>query len=521
MRWSRYFLYTARTAPADAEDPAGQLLARAGALRRLPGGAPAYLPLGWRSLRKLEALVRRELEGAGAVELSLPPDRAAGDRIADLVRSEVRSYRQLPVHLFRIGPEVGDGSPAAGRGRGGRTAGGSSFHASAESLDGTSRAVEAAYRRVLAACALQVATVGAGGGALAFVASSAGGRDEVLRDPGSGRESLRRMAVCGPLEPAPPLAEGAARVAPTPDAHTVADVARCLAVDPRVVVKTLLYETDRGPVAALVRGDREIEEEKLRRAVGAARLALAGAEAVHRWTGAPVGFAGPVGLPDEVRLVADRSIEGLGGFVCGANRPDAHLVGVRLGRDLPRPELHDLLRVRAGDPAPSGAGVLEAWSGVELGWLGVAGVEGLAFTDQAGIERPVLAAGHGLDLDRLLAAVVASNHDAAGIVWPRALAPFEVLLVALDPGDEAVRAEAERLYAELGERGVDVLFDDRDGRPGAKFHDADLLGVPVRVVVGRRSLAEGKVELSRRGDGARVPVERPDAVGRALEVLRA
>jgi prolyl-tRNA synthetase len=517
MRWSRYFLHTARTGSESAAGPgesaARGLLARAGMIHRLGGTDHAWLPLGLSALRKLEALVRRELEAAGGVELATPSERSAAETIVDLARGELRSYRQLPLHLFRLGDEPH-----------GRTASGVSFHATEAGRAEVGRAVEGAYRRVFAACGLEPAAVAAEGGAVAFVAESQSGPDRVLRDAGTGTESTGTTAVCGALPPGPPLPSDDLREVATPDAHTVAEVARFLGVDPRNVVKTLLYETDGGPVAALVRGDREVEEEKLRQAVGASWIELAEPQVVRRLSGAPVGFAGPVGLPEEVRVVADRSLDGIGAFVCGANRADAHLVGARFGRDLPAPPFHDLILARAGDPSPGGGGVLEAWRGVELGRVG--GSVALdrtedppSYTDATGADRPVLVTAHELDLDRVLLAVAERHRDDAGLVWPRAVAPFEVLLVALDPEDDAVRAAAEEIYAGLGAEGVDVLLDDRDQRPGSKFHDADLLGVPVRIVIGRRSLAEGRVELSHRRDREKAPVERGDAVARALALL--
>ena len=223
-------------------------------------------------------------------------------------------------------------------------------------------------------------------------------------------------------------------------------------------------------------------------------------------------------------MVADRSLEGLGGFVCGANRADAHLVGARLGRDLALSGFHDLLLVRGGDPSPRGEGALEAFRGIEVGHILKLGAKysrsmAATYTDETGAEHPMIMGCYGLGIGRTVAAAVEQNHDEAGIIWPRPLAPFEVLLMALNPNDAAVREAADRIYGELRERGADVLYDDRDERPGVKFNDADLLGVPVRIVVGGRSLAEGKVEVSRRRDREKIPVPPSEAVAKALELL--
>jgi prolyl-tRNA synthetase len=567
MRWSQFYLFTTREVPNDAEVVSHQLMVRSGMIKKVAAGIYSYLPIGWRTIRKLEAIVRREMDAAGAVELALPVVQPAelwqetgrweqyghlllrmrdrGERdfcfaptaeevITDLVRREVSSYRQLPFNLYQIGVKFRDEiRPRFGlmRGREFLMKDAYSFHASEESLDETYRAMDRAYRRVFEACRLEYTVVEAESGEIGgsasneFMVLAETGEDAVVRDPVTGYAANVEKAVCGPLAPGPPLAaEELAEVA-TPGKHTVAEVAEFLGVDPRQIVKTLLYETDQGPAAALVRGDREVNEVKLKNVLGAEWLELAGEETVRRLTGAPPGFAGPVGLPAEVRIVADRSLEGLRGFVCGANRADAHLVGARLGRDLALSGFHDLLLVRGGDPSPRGQGALELFRGIEVGHIFKLGAKysqsmAATFADETGAEHPMIMGCYGLGIGRTAAAAIEQNHDEAGIVWHRPLAPFEVLLLELNPkGEEEVRRATERLYGELRERGVDVLWDDRDERPGVKFNDGDLLGVPVRIVVGARGLAEGKVELSHRRDRAKLPVATAEAVAKALELL--
>jgi prolyl-tRNA synthetase len=298
----------------------------------------------------------------------------------------------------------------------------------------------------------------------------------------------------------------------------VDDVARFLGVPPRKVVKTLIYETGEGLVAALVRGDREINEAKLACHLGVSRLSLAGEEAVRAATRAPVGFAGPVGL-EGIRLVADETVLRLTHFVCGANRADAHFADVRWERDAGVPESADLLRVAAGDPCPRCDGPLGPLRGIAAGQLAQFAVAGSAFTDGAGASHPLLAGSYSLALDSIIAAAIEQSHDPDGILWPRPLAPFEVLLVALSPDDEAVKAAADRLYGDLLERGVDVLYDDRDERPGAKFKDADLLGIPVRLVAGAKSLAAANVEISLRRDREKRSIAVTEAVAQVLALL--
>ncbi len=567
MRWSRYYLFTTREVPNDAEVVSHQLMIRAGMLKKAAAGVYTYLPFGWRSIRKLEAIVRRELEAADAVELSMPAvqpaelwqetrrwekyghlllrmqDRherdfcfapTAEEVVTDVVRRDVASYRQLPITLYQIGEKFRDEiRPRFGlmRGREFIMKDAYSFHADAESLDETYRAIEGAYRRIFEACQLEYTVVEAETGEIGgsdsheFMVLADTGEDAVVRDPATGYAANVEKAVSGPLPAAPALEAGELREVSTPGQHTVAEVAAFLGVEPRQIVKTLLYESDLGSVAVLIRGDREVNEAKLKNVLGADWIELAGEETVRRLSGAPVGFAGPVGLAGEVRLLADRSLEGVESFVCGANKADAHFVGARVGRDVDLAEYHDLLLVGGGDPSPRGEGTLELYRGIEVGHIFKLGTKysepmGCTFADETGADHPMIMGCYGLGIGRTVAAAIEQNHDEGGIVWPLPLAPFEVLLIALNANDEAVQQEAERIYGGLRERGADVLYDDRDERPGVKFKDADLLGIPVRIVVGARSLEKGEIELSRRQDREKVMVPKADAIAKALELLQ-
>jgi prolyl-tRNA synthetase len=286
----------------------------------------------------------------------------------------------------------------------------------------------------------------------------------------------------------------------------------------------LLYETDDGVVAALVRGDREINQAKLAGYLSVPEVVLARDETVRDLTGAAVGFAGPVGLPESVRVVADNSVLELTNFACGANKTDAHLTGVSWDRDLGRPDSVDLLLVTEGDLCPRCDHRLSLSRGIEVGHifkLGAKYSEAMAcsYTDEEGNERPMVMGCYGLGIGRTVAAAIEQNHDDNGIIWPLPLAPFEVLVAPLTDRDEAVVETAEGIYEELTRRGVDVLLDDRSERPGVKFKDADLVGIPVRVVIGSKSLADGKVELSLRRDGDKELVAAEGAVERVLELV--
>jgi prolyl-tRNA synthetase len=407
-----------------------------------------------------------------------------------------------------------------------------SFHADAASLDDAYEAMRQAYCRVFEACRLQYSVVEADTGTIGgsssheFMVLAGSGESAVVRCPSCGYAANTEKAVTRALhwhlpgeEPRP------RRQVATPGARAVAEVAAMLEVPAERIVKTLLYDTERGPVAVAIRGDREVNEVKLQNLLGVERLTLAGEEQVRDVTGAPVGFAGPVELAKGVDLVADESVRDVPNFVCGANVADAHFVGCNWGIDAHPTSWGDFVLVGAGDACPRCEGTLEELRGIEVGHVFKLGTRYSAdmsctFLDAAGESHAMEMGCYGLGIGRTVAAAIEQNHDADGIVWPVPLAPFTVLLVALNPDDERVRAAAEELYGKLRAAGVDVLYDDRDERPGVKFKDADLVGLPVRVVVGAKSLADGKVELSLRRDRERHLVEPGAALDRVLELVR-
>ncbi len=565
MRWSNYYLMTAREAPRDAEVVSHQLMARAGLVRRLAAGIYTLQPAGWRTLRKLMAIVRREMEQAGAVELSMPAIQPAelweesgrwfkygaellrmedrhGRRfcfgptheevITDLVRRDVRSYRQLPLNLFQIQTKFRDEiRPRFGlmRGREFIMKDAYSFDATEEGLDRSYQKMYRAYSRIFEACGVEYSVVEADQGTIGgsssheFMVVADTGESAVASCVSCGYGANVERAAVGVLPPpaGPGPGDGPRRVS-TPGAVAVAEVAGILEVDTALVVKTLIYEADDRPVAVAIRGDREVNELKLLNLLGGLGLRLAAAEQVTAVTGGPLGFSGPVGLAPEVRLLADESVRPLSGFVCGANAGDQHLVSVSWDRDVAatRPiEWVDVAKAEASDPCPQCAsGRLRISRGIEVGHIFKLGTTysekmNCTFTDDRGRLQPAEMGCYGLGVGRTAAAAIEQGHDENGIVWPQALAPFTVVLGSLDPGDDAVSAAADRLYGELGEalasRGGDVLYDDRRERPGVKFKDADLVGFPVRVVVGARSLRSGGAEVSARREGHRevVPLD--------------
>ena len=580
MRWSNYYLTTAREAPRDAEVVSHQLMARAGLLRRLASGIYTMQPAGWRTLRKLNAIVRREIERAGGIELSMPAIQPAelweesgrwtrygvellrmedrhGRRfcfgptheevVTDLVRRDVKSYRKLPVNLFQIQTKFRDEiRPRFGlmRGREFIMKDAYSFDADEEGLDRSYRAMYAAYQRIFEACGLEYSVVEADQGA---IGGSSSHEFMVLAD--TGESAVASCAACGygaNVEraetgelPAPTAGgdrgsgDGPTRVA-TPGAVTVAEVAGMLEVERALVVKTLIYETDDGLAAVAIRGDREVNEVKLLNVLGGLGLRLASPDQVATATGGPLGFSGPVGLSPEVRLVVDESARPLTGFVCGANAGDEHLASVCWDRDVAsaRPvEWVDVMTAVHGDPCPRcGSGELRLSRGIEVGHIFKLGTTysekmNCTFTDENGRLQPMQMGCYGLGVGRTAAAAIEQGHDRDGIVWPVPLAPFTVVLSSLDPGDDAVRSAADKLYEELlgalSPGGFDVIYDDRRERPGVKFKDADLVGFPVRVVVGARSLRAGGAEVSSRARGEREVVPLPGVRDAVLGLLPA
>jgi prolyl-tRNA synthetase len=568
QRWSRFYLHTTREVPSDAEVISHQLLVRAGLIKKVAAGIYTYLPAGWRSLGKLMTIVRREMNRAGAVELSMPSVQPAElwqesgrwqkygkellrirdrhDRdfcfgptheevITDLVRRDVKSYRQLPFNLYQIQTKFRDEiRPRFGlmRGREFLMKDAYSFHATPESLDQGYEAMREAYCRIFEACRLDYTMVEADTGTIGgsssheFMVTASTGESAVIHCPACGYGANQEKAERGPW-PAESASTLPLEKRATPGQTTIAEVSEFLGAGPEGFVKTLLYETDRGElVAVAIRGDREVNEVKLQNALpDALHVRLATEERVHEATGAPVGFAGPIGLKDGVRLLADPSVRGLAKFVCGANEADAHLVNVSWERDAPGlAEWTDLVLVVAGDPCAKCGESLQISRGIEVGHIFKLGTKysramQCTFADESGGEHPMTMGCYGLGIGRTVAAAIEQNHDADGIVWPLPLAPFEVLIVSLTPNDPASAAAAESLAAELEARGLDVLLDDRDERPGVKFKDADLVGIPVRAVVGGKSFAAGQVELSLRRDRVKVPVPVAEGSARLLEMI--
>jgi len=569
VRYRQSLIRTLKEDPADAEVVSHKLMVRAGMIRQVARGIYDILPLGLRVVRKVEQIVREEMDRAGAQEILMPAvcpaelwqesgrweqygkellrikDRYERDFcfgptheevVTDIVRREVRSYRELPLNLYQIQVKFRDEvRPRFGlmRGREFIMKDAYSFHADAPDLEREYQVMADTYRRIFERCGLDTRQVesdtGAIGGRRAheFQVLADSGEDAIVSCNRCEYAANVEMAAIGMrTENTGAVPTQALRKVRTPEKRTVEEVAAFLSEPPERFIKTLLYITNSGEtVAALVRGDHELSEVKLRNALGVAWVAMADAETVERVTGAAVGFAGPVGL--QVRMVADHALRGITGAVTGANETDHHFVGVEQQRDFGAVACADIRLAHAGDWCPRcDGGALDAHRGIEVGNIFYLGTKYSAamhatFLDTAGQERPMEMGCYGIGITRTAAAAVEQNHDEHGIIWPLPLAPVHVCIVPVNWADQRMRETAEDLYEKLQAAGVEVLLDDREERPGSKFKDADLLGIPLRVTIGAKSLDRGCVELKPRAEKTAQDLPLADAVEHIVRVVRA
>jgi len=564
MRLSQLPWTTLKETPAEAEVISHQLLLRAGLIRRLTSGIFTWLPLGLRVLRRVEQVVREEMDRAGALEVLMPAvqpaelwqetgrwdrygdlllrirDRQERDYcfgptheeiITDLARRELRSYRQLPVNYYQIQTKFRDEiRPRFGlmRAREFIMKDAYSFHMDQASLEVTYQAMAQAYARIFTRLGLRFRTVEADSGE---IGGSRSQEFHVLAD--SGEDAI---AFCDAdrfaanVEAAPALPPPGARPAPgaplqavaTPQMRSIEEVSAFLKVPATRCLKLLLVEgSDGGIVALALRGDHVLNTVKAERLAQVAKpLTLASPERVLALTGAPTGFIGPVGL--RIAVIADHAAAALADFVAGGNREGFHQTGVNWGRDAAEPATADLRNVVAGDPSPGGGGPLAIARGIEVGHIFQLGDKysqamKAVVLDQDGQERVMTMGCYGIGVSRIVAAAIEQNHDEDGIVWPAPMSPFDVVLLVLNPkNSEAVTVTAEAIYLELRQAGMEVLLDDRDARPGVKFAEADLLGVPHRLVLGERGLKDAAIEYRHRRSGAEEKV----ALGDVLEFLQ-
>jgi prolyl-tRNA synthetase len=547
MRYSEFGLTTLKEVPAEAEIVSHQLMLRAGLIRRLASGLFTWMPLGLRVLRKVERVVREEMDRAGALELLMPAVQPAElwqesgrweeygplllrmfDRhqrefcfgptheevITDIARRELRSYKQLPLNFYQVQTKFRDEiRPRFGvmRSREFIMKDAYSFDLDEDGMRESYRKMHVAYTAIFERLGLHFRVVDADSGEIGgsrsqeFHVLADSGEDAIAYCDADGYASNVEMAATVPPTAERPEAQQDLAKVETPGIRTIQALEEMIGVKAQQALKTLIVEGDDGPIALALRGDHELNTVKAQKIPGVATpLTMADAGTVRKVAGCEPGFVGPIGL--EIPIYYDHTTATMADFVCGANEVDMHFTGTNFGRDIPVPETVDLRNVVAGDPTPGGEGTLTVARGIEVGHIFQLGSKystamGAAVLDSDGKERNLEMGCYGIGITRIVGAAIEQNHDENGIVWPQPLTPFDVVLVPINMHrSEVVREAAEALYRELTELGVEVLLDDRDARPGVKFADAELIGIPHRLVVSERNLANDEVEYRHRRD---------------------
>jgi prolyl-tRNA synthetase len=567
VRWSQALIPTLKETPADAVAPSHVLLTRAGMIRQLGAGAYTYLPLGLRVLRKASQIIREEMDRAGALELLMPALspvelwqesgryghmggilmelKLSGDRhyvlgptheevVTDIARDLISSYKQMPITLYQIQTKFRDEPrPRFGilRTREFLMKDAYSFGTDLEQLNTAYDAMYEAYCRIFDRCGLPYVIVEAESGPIGgdssheFMVPCSIGEDSVIQCGACGYAANRERAEIGQRAVAAhsdPSAMAFQKVS-TPNVRTIDELSAFLKVAPSATGKLLVYLADGKPVAVLIRGDHEANESKVRRAFGVSALEPADASAIQKATGAPMGFLGPVAI--RIPLAVDPAVAVMPVVVVGGNEVDVHFTGVVPGRDFSLDRVVDLRNAEARDPCPRCAGTLAVTQGIEIGHVFKLGTKyseamGANYLDAQGQAHPSIMGCYGIGVNRILAAAVETGHDSNGIIWPLTLAPYEILVVPLQVNNAMVMSEAALLEERLNAAGFDVLFDDRDLRPGVKFKDADLIGIPLRVVISERGLKDGTIEVKWRHEKDAKPAPAEGAAEAVAGMLR-
>jgi prolyl-tRNA synthetase len=561
MRYSQYFLPTLKEVPSEAEVPSHQLMFRAGMIRKLTSGVYSYLPLGLRSIQKVESIIRQEMNRAGAIEVLLPfvqpaeiwqeshrweeygkelarfKDRHNRDCclgptheevMADIARKEIRSYRWMPLNLYQIQTKFRDEMrPRFGvmRAREFIMKDAYTFDIDEKGLDESYLKMVDAYTRIFKRCGLKFKMVEAESGVIGgsysheFMVLAETGEETIVSGVSCSyaanieKAEFRRLKASGrrlDQELLKPLQKVL-----TPDQRTVEEVTRFLHVSPQDLIKTLIFETDKGCIAALVRGDHEISEKKLKAVLAVENLQLAREETVEELTHAPKGFAGPIGL--SIPMIADLDIQNMVNFITGANEKDAHLIHVNLDRDFHVDQFVNIRKFVLGDHCPLCGGETRTDKGIEVGHTFKLGTKyskamGATYLDDQGKEKEIVMGSYGIGLGRTVAAAIEQSHDQNGIIFPMPIAPFQALILPVNMKIDLLRETAEQLYQNLLENEVEVLYDDREETPGVKFKDADLIGIPLRVTLGEKNLKRGLVEIKKRRTGGILLVKKEEAM---------
>ncbi|MBN1164997.1 MAG: proline--tRNA ligase [Candidatus Krumholzibacteriota bacterium] len=563
MRWSESCIPTMKENPREAEIPSHRLMLRAGLIKKLTAGIYTFLPLGLRVLKKIESIVREEMNAAGCQELLMPilhPEEIYAEsgrletfgpelyKVRDgrqrvfalgptheevvtmIARDEMRSYRDLPQCLYQILTKFRDEiRPRYGvmRAREFIMKDAYSFHTSEASLDRTYREIEKAYQRIIERCGLRYRIVEAESGYIGgnesheFMVLAENGEDRILSCGCGYAVNLERATAREKEETTGEENKSTYKAVDTPGAATVDEVSQFLRVTPRDIVKTLLYRSGDRNVALLVPGDREVNDIKLCRNLDDSTIRFLEAGEIDEVTGGPVGFSGPVGLPPETRIVADETIKRYSSMIVGANKADKHLVGVVPGRDFVIESFNDYVYAREGDLCARCGKPMELSNGVEVGHIFKLGTKysrsmNAKYLDEKGESHPFIMGCYGFGISRMVAAAIEQNFDDDGIIWPLSIAPFQVLVLPINMDDQKIKEAAESLERGLKEKGIEVLLDDRDLSPGVKFKDAELIGIPLRLTLGRK-LQEGKIEIFDRASRQVTEIPVGEAVAEILK----
>jgi prolyl-tRNA synthetase len=554
MKWSEYYLPTLKENPKEAEADSHKLMMRAGLIRRLAAGTYSYLPFGLKALSKVEAIIREFMNSKGALEVFLPAlhpleiwqqtgrdvtliddvgysfsDRHGNkmvlgptheEIITHLIKGEVNSYKQLPLVLYQIQTKFRDEPrPRFGviRSKEFIMKDAYSFNADEKSLDESYKKMQNAYSRILDKCGLDYIMVEADSGMMGgkesaeFMVVSESGEDMIVKCPDCGYAASIEAADCKKTSKAAKEKPLKLEEISTPGKSSVDDVSRLLKIPESCLIKTMMYKTDSEIVAVLIRGDKRLNEAKLARALDAKKLLLADEKEIEKVTGGPLGYSGPVGLKN-IKIIADELVAQIVNAVTGANKKDAHYINVNINRDFKVNSFYDLRYIDDNDVCPKCGKAIEIKRAMEVGHIFKLGTKytqslNVEFLDDKGSKKPIMMGCYGIGINRLLAAIIELNHDDKGIIWPKTTAPFAAEILLLDESEEAIRL-ADEIYKQTTDEGFDILYDDRKLQAGVKFKDADLIGLPIQIIIGSRGLKKGQIEIKYRDNHQRdtVPI---------------
>jgi len=568
MRWTKYFIPTLKEVPSEAEAVSHRLMIRSGLIRKLASGAYTYLPLGLRVLQKVQNIIREEMNKAGAIELFMPSMQPVElwhesgrfkdlgedlitykDRhnrvivfgptheevITDLVRNHINSYKQMPVTFYQIQTKFRDEvRPRFGviRSREFIMKDAYSFDKDWEGLDKSYQKMYEAYENIFARCGLKAISVEADSGVMGgnesheFMVVSDSGEDLLAHCHSCGYSGSLAVAECKEAQGLKLKAQGKEKPMEeidTPGVTTIEKVGHLLKVKPEDMVKTLIYASDEKPVAVLIRGDHEANETKIKKFLKCQKLEMASEDIIKKVTGGPMGFSGPSGLKD-AKIIADNSIKGMSNFVTGANKKDKHFINTNLDRDFKVSEWADLRVITDKDLCPKCNKSIKIEHAIEMGHVFKLGLKyskamKAEFVDESGKLKPIVMGCYGIGVNRIMATAIEIHNDNKGIIWPLAIAPFQVLIIPINYKEEGVKKATDVIYEELNKAGIETLVDDRDESAGIKFNDAELVGIPFSIVIGDRGLKKGKLEIKIRATGEILEAKKEELKDKVLTLL--